>query len=304
MRDSLSVMAGPALGRLGHIKYRADLNQTLHTRYSWVNSREEPVTIALGILTHDAVVIAADSQITSADYLKYGQNKISTVRQSSPEGQLAAMAVTGSGNAAYLRHLKKDFSDVLDYNKKAPTTERMLNRVRKRLKEFHEEHVLPISDPRPDVWLLIGYRDRNKMGLWSSEYGVVSETTNYAAVGIGETYAKLLMERLYPAMWPPSLRMATLLAAYVAYQTCEHVPGVGKKIDIVQVDTNRVSHVRREVTKVLSECFEDLAQLEATMLRLVFDDNPRSASEKLLQVMAIRERVEAILPNKPDDILD
>jgi hypothetical protein len=140
-----------------------------HLRYPLWKPKDNQVTIALGILAHDSVVIAADTQMTYPDYLKTGQGKIAWLRKTAPSGQLGGLAITGAGSGAYLQHLQREFISRFSNNADLPTVDDLRQDLKTRMHEFYRDHVVPFSQygaaERPDVWLIMGYRDRDKATL-------------------------------------------------------------------------------------------------------------------------------------------
>src|SRR5260370_16462518 len=75
--------------------------QALKQMYSWRNPRSMSMTIALGILTPDAVVIGADTEQTWG-YLKTSGTKVFTKEAH------GAIAVTGSGTTGYIEAFSQE----------------------------------------------------------------------------------------------------------------------------------------------------------------------------------------------------
>jgi ATP-dependent protease HslVU (ClpYQ) peptidase subunit len=150
------------------------------------------VTIALGILADDGVVVAADTQVGVADYLKTGQNKIDFARRLEADQQLEALAITGAGPVTYLSHLKQEFRNLIQPGTPPLSAEGLRQYAAKRIEEFYEKHVLPFSAygiERPDVWLFLAYCDRDSVGLWDTDKNLLTPCRNYTAVGSGAWHA-------------------------------------------------------------------------------------------------------------------
>jgi hypothetical protein len=205
---------------------------------------KDQVTIALGILAHDSVVIAADTQITMPDYLKTGQGKIAWLRKTAPSGQFGGLAITGAGSSAYLQHLQREFISTFSNNEDLPTVDDLRQDLRTLIHSFYLDHVVPFSQygpaERPDVWLIMGYRDRHKVALWSTEKSILTEHNTYATAGIGAMYANILLNKLFRPMWPLSARTAVLLAAYVIFHVKESIPDCGKDTDVVCIQSDGI----------------------------------------------------------------
>ena len=84
------------------------------------------MTIALGILARDGIVMATDSQVTETDYLKAGQQKIGGVISSCIAKPKRWLAVAGAGSLsqfqAFEQELTKDFclSERYPYGPESP----------------------------------------------------------------------------------------------------------------------------------------------------------------------------------------
>src|SRR5713101_7992480 len=71
--------------------------QALKQRYPCGKLKDKrAVTIALGILARNGVVIAADTQVGMPEYLKMGRGKIAFGAQPSDQDDVRMLAVTGA----------------------------------------------------------------------------------------------------------------------------------------------------------------------------------------------------------------
>src|SRR2546428_6976952 len=76
------------------------------------------MTIALGILAKDGVVLAADTQETYAGIFKVDQSKITAVLNGTPKAPRGAFVVSGAGTAGHLDSIQQDLCEA--FSKKGP----------------------------------------------------------------------------------------------------------------------------------------------------------------------------------------
>ncbi|MGD1097142.1 MAG: hypothetical protein ABSB35_34790, partial [Bryobacteraceae bacterium] len=125
-----------------------------HQQYPWRTSFKERdrVTIALGILANDGLVIAADRQVGITEYLKTDQGKIlSTIFGDPHPGpyRLSTLTVTGSGNATYLKAAQRVLTDQPGPH---ATPDEFEERMRSQLAKFYlgghlkTGHTWPLSE--------------------------------------------------------------------------------------------------------------------------------------------------------------
>lgn len=233
------------------------------------------MTIALGILTHGGVVIAADTEI-GVEYLKTGEGKISFSHELSPSYE-ATLTVTGSGNSGYLNHVQKDLTrfGVTD----SPSKEAIQQYASGYITEFYAKHIIPFSNSGnqpPDIQIIMAHgSDKSSPTMWATENNVLTEYASYVAVGIGEMYARILMDKVFMTFWPMRSRNAILLAAYVVFHVKECIPGCGKETDIVCLRGGAPHFVGRAEVKTLEEIFRRYSQVEATLLHDIFNESEK-----------------------------
>jgi 20S proteasome alpha/beta subunit len=194
--------------------------------------KEEAMTIALGILAQDGVVIAADTQQSYPGYWKVDQGKIDGRSRSTIGGgsHTSGLIISGAGDGGYADALSQEIrSTILDSDK----VEAAESRLRETVHQFHMNHVAPFAAERepPAVRMVIGARGEDEFALWSTERSTVTRHLRFAAVGIGDAYARSLLRET--ASQTLTVDQATTLAAYVIYRTKEFIDGCGKLTDVV-----------------------------------------------------------------------
>jgi 20S proteasome alpha/beta subunit len=188
------------------------------------------MTIAVGMLATNGVVLAADTQLTYGSFAKSEGGKVMAV---SKRG-VSAWGVTGATDrygylASLGQTLARDFETHIDAADKASTA----IRTEELLHEFHERHVIPFPD-LPAINLLIGYQKGKELALWKSDRSTLSEYDDAAAVGIGEYVANGLLSRY----WTPllSIPQAIALATYVISVVKRSVDGCGLYTQVIAIE--------------------------------------------------------------------
>jgi 20S proteasome alpha/beta subunit len=257
-------------------------------RYPWGNLKEDRMTIGVGILCQNAVVIASDTQIGDSD-LKTGQFKLASTSKFGIGGDRSDLVVAGaSNNLRYLKHLQGKIVKMMHPRNQsilAPRLEDLEKQVSDYLGAFYLDHVQPFSTwpDKPDVSLLIGYSQGNVAKLWSSDKNVLTEHESFAAVGSGEMFALLLLNRLFYLMFPMDLKTAVLLAAYVVFQVKQHVYGCGKDTDIRCVGTDRPVFLTRKQTRALDTIFEEITKTESELIGHILGSAREPAPKQILR---------------------
>ncbi|MGA2903246.1 MAG: hypothetical protein ABSD98_05425 [Candidatus Korobacteraceae bacterium] len=197
------------------------------------------MTIAIGILATDGIVIAADRE-ESDGYLKHDRGKIfQTFRGRTPTGSIA---LTGAGDGPSLdgvcNLLANTFSAEHDIGSDA-AEKALVDAHRK----YYEETILPFSlQPqleRPDYSLVIGCVGGGLAGsrLFRTSKLGFNSSGDYEAVGVGESVANTWLNKLYDRL---PIRHAVKLAAYVIYQVKASVGSCGLGTDIAIVRRDRI----------------------------------------------------------------
>jgi hypothetical protein len=211
------------------------------------------MTIALGILAGGGVVMAADRQETTGGTFKGSVGKVHAhwVRNQ------GTLAVSGAGDGPYIDSLHAEIVKWFKQDRTSPITEQEMEDELRRLHQaFYRDNVLPASQwPQndvPDYDLLVAFSSPwHGNALWTTHKLSVVKESEYAAVGIGATAAKSMLNRLgFPFM---ELEIAVTLAAYIVYQ-------VKRTIDMVGLDTD-IFEIRNHVPLVFSR--QELTEMEA-----------------------------------------
>jgi hypothetical protein len=189
---------------------------------------ESRVTIALGIIVEDGIVLAADTE-ESSGYLKSGQTKIVGVLDTEAgRKSLGACLISGAGTSDYIDSLTYELADVFFYHPNLAGKD-LKSEFGKCVKSFYRDHIIPFApfpeDERPDVRMLIAaYRGHDAQLLFTNR-STITQSAQYKAIGAGSVFAKILLDRLFKSTKAVETQ---ILAAYIVFMAKECVEGCGK----------------------------------------------------------------------------
>lgn len=268
------------------------------SRYPRGKFKEDRVTIGVGILTSDSVVLAADTQMSWTDFfLKTGEGKVSWAAKTEPHDTIpqlsAGIGITGAGHAKYVKHIQRHFSTLISRDKH-PSKAEFVQHAEAYVEEFYKKHILPIAsveNNRPNVWLLFAYQNAsNEVAMFSTSNDVVTPEYNYAAVGVGQAYAEMLLAELFKALWPLTTETAILIATYVVKHVKDHVQDCGKETDLVFLTRTGVFLLQDRTLKELDALIEETMVLKANVAASLLSD--RHGTDSLSEdVVGLRKRL-------------
>jgi hypothetical protein len=235
------------------------------------------MTIALGILAEDGIVVAADTE-ESAGTLKSETTKILYVLGEIPAGDPGASnpappssgvcLISGAGDSGYVSTLMLELADVF-LDDKTRVQKPLQQAFEDQIKSFHSDHIIPFAaypyDDRPSVEMLIAYNRSHQRGLLTSEKSAVCRKMPYAAVGCGSIFADILLGRLWRMA---DVKATQILAAYIVFMVKECVAGCGKLTQISAIHGSTIVSRESGATLVAAEkpishmCWEEINELE------------------------------------------
>lgn len=245
------------------------------------------MTIALGILASDGIVLAADTEMTWGDYIKTEGAKISVFRDS-------GLAIAGAGDGDYLEAVAYDLERAyrsLNSNDFA----RIERTLQATLATFHRQHVTPLKDPNLDVWLLIGLQRREKRVLWTTRKSTMRPCV-YSAIGIGAADAHSLFTQFFEGERYPdvTVKMAQIIAVYLVYMVKERVRGCGKNTDMVLIHDGTTEQLSRSDVRGLEYHVNRLLDLQAHVaqfaLGYILTNDEKQVAETLTRVLVNARR--------------
>lgn len=219
------------------------------------------MTIALGLLASDGVVIAADTEISTSGEVKGKDTKLVAATQQIYGSQThAAIGVAGAGSWGYFQGARlKVLEIILNALGTDPgiTDARMDSHLSQYMQDFYVKHVQPFQKQKnpPDLQILAGVWNRGRPTLWSSEKNMPYQSLDFDAIGIGGTFARTVLNGYYRRMPVDS---AALLAIYVMMLVKENVASCGQESQLI-VFREGVDkyYVPGELLKECERVFED-----------------------------------------------
>lgn len=184
--------------------------------------RAVAMTIAVGLVFKDGILLAADTEITDGD-LKYTQSKI--VSHTQPG---VSVAFAFAGDVAEARMAIDEI--IASLGESGVTTHRgVLGVVKAELSDIYARIILPRTmatqeNPR-SFYLLIAVWAEGTCRLWSSTGAAVNAVGGYECFGIGATLARYLIKPLHRPEC--SEHDAKMIAVRALVDTKDNVPGCG-----------------------------------------------------------------------------
>jgi hypothetical protein len=267
------------------------------------------MTIALGILARDGVVLAADTQETYPGALKVDQGKILAATDW-PEGRfLGACAVTGAGTATHLDSIQQQLCGTY-LAQKPSTLDALQQMLAAQLLAFNKQHIVPFAAwpeyDRPECSLVIAAAREGQFNLWTTEKSAM-RSVPFGTVGIGAAHAHYLLHRL----WRADERLITIvmLAAYVMYFVKQSVEGCGKDTHIVAIQADGYAYsVEIPRIEAMESDFQRYADAEDWSVRYVLGMGPRrpkgGATKAMSNLHDFRYALKAHFAKGPIELTD
>ena len=228
------------------------------------------MTIAIGLLSSDGVVLAADTQEIMGS-LKSDESKLIIANRGLKDQKAGALAITGAGDSGYLDSINMEICT--SFVAKEPWTgAKWAVKLKKHVKDFHNDYVVPYGtfpeSDRPHLRLVIGgnFSDPNfgdYRAVWSTDKSTVSMAKNYCAVGLGSAQAYVMLRRFWTIM---DTVKAASLAAYVVFHVKHSVDGCGNETQIVILKNGYAEYVPAPNIELMENYFDERALLENQLL--------------------------------------
>lgn len=188
------------------------------------------MTICIGMVAQDGIVIAADAEENDG-YVKRPQQKIMSWQTASSGGTHvpAAAVITGAGDAGFIDSFTYELTRKIGEIKDVRHFESYL---RETLEKFYKTHVLSFSTINSDYdfGMIVGVYFGFSTSLFVTYKSTVRAGIPYTAVGAGSSYALSMLGNVIDY---ERVSRSELIAALVITNTKESVPGCGKYTDIV-----------------------------------------------------------------------
>lgn len=248
------------------------------------------MTIALGILGQQCLVIAADTE-ENYGAQKYQSGKIASVWRggNKPTGSII---VSGAGSGDHIDaasdEIKKAFVDFTG------SMDEFESWLRTFIHEFYSKHVMPFVRARvesPEFELIIGARHEHDNRLWTTRHTTLSVHTPFAVVGINRGGSQALLRQLYKPI--PNLHITSLLAAYVIRQAKLSSVSIGMDTEIRFIYLEGHSVVPDETIRAWEEIFSRYQNLQREFFSYVSGFIPM-APEKRRDLQEMMEELQKI----------
>lgn len=213
------------------------------------------MTVVIGLMFEQNIVLAADREENDF-YLRYQVQKITRFGFPGPSGMM--MGIMGDGDAHFIDYSTAKLVKHVRAHPRLAISE-MESAIETVLKPVFDDHIFPGTLPsgeRRDFGLLIGVSHNGEARLFKTDQAAPVEVFDFAASGIGASYAHILLDKLRGTL---TLQSAVLLALHVVQQTKKHVSKVGGGTDIaIFTPDGKSATVTSALTKPLEEKLEKL----------------------------------------------
>ncbi len=265
-----------------------------------LSGRRKAVTIVAGFRCAEGVVLCADTQETISNISKRNVPKL---RIEPSDLELATWSLRSSrdigvafcgatDDGAFMDEIvDRAWKEVKNANSLDEASELINQSLKGSYKEFGE-----IYQPGylPSTELVYGIKMEGKSRLFYAFGPAVNEKTEYATGGVGCYMADFLASRMYKTTL--NLRQCVILAAYVLFQTKEHVAGCGGDSHIAVLRNTGTSdrigwHRVQALTKLLKHADPEIGRilLHYADLRLKDEEIRKSVTETLDILLVARE---------------
>jgi len=250
--------------------------------------RAKRMTICIGILAHDGIVIAADAEESDSYFKRSAQKLMTWHTMRNADGQpakSAACVIAGAGDGGFIDAFTAEFTSGLKSDWALGDFETY---AQKTLESFYGAHVRPLlkADPNADFSVLVGVYFGWVTRLYKSYKTTLSRVqAATAAIGIGQEYAFRLMDE-YPIT---DAARTELIAAAVVSGTKDCIAGCGKYTDIVTIhnalivpDDAHGSRLEHPPSLISRPHSDKIARWE-NVFKTVWTQRQRKLSEELIE---------------------
>jgi hypothetical protein len=225
------------------------------------------VTIIAGFKSYEGIVLCADTQET----LEHSKRNIPKLRfepldknGSSVQESIEDLGVAfcGAGDGAFIDKLAsnawEEASTATSLDEACKLIEESIKGTYKEFGQIYQQGICP------EVQLIYGVKMHHYSRLFSAIGPIVSEKQTYDCGGVGHYMASFLASRMYTEHLP--VHQCVILAAYILFQSKQHVDGCGGDSQIVVLredeSSGAVEWKRIEViTELLSSSDRDISEL-------------------------------------------
>ncbi len=244
------------------------------------------MTIAVGLLTNEGIVVAADTE-ESSDYWKIEQSKIWFGFSRRMSERRVSCTVCGAGYPAGMtRSLMQHIVDaVVD----APMDDlkddvKLRAVIEARATEFHAKHVVPVAHVAnpPVLQTLVATQTDGAFRIWTTDAGSAAQEQGFAAIGMGNAHASSFLVRHYRGPRYTSHHDGILLAAAAVHQAKEFVTRCGKYTEVALVRRGEPARVKPSTVKRMDDLFSQmLYDVEPDVWRQALGAEPNTRDARM-----------------------
>jgi 20S proteasome alpha/beta subunit len=298
------------------------------------------VTLIIGIICKDAIVLAADSQTTKGTVKQSGTNKISEIKFTNGNA-LVAEAGSASLSNRVVELFKRDavVTDIVDDSTISKLLQKCLREVRHDLTSLHAGNISPkeqqeyFLDENNCFELMLAYYQGSKPRIYKfnplwcipspaityfETSGIASELANYilrehTAPGMDSKFASVIAIKVvkdaidYVEGCGPPIRLATVHKPY-RYKPIKR-DGAGKKVygDIC-VQSSRVavcpSNVVEEIASIISKVEEETKSTRNNKIHKALKDQTESTVKQMQKMWAVLRKKDPESATELESILN
>ncbi|MFQ5662491.1 MAG: hypothetical protein ACE5HL_01495, partial [Terriglobia bacterium] len=201
------------------------------------------MTIALGMLATDGIVLAADSQETEG-YFKGFSLKINTAmtHMNIQAKVKSAIGITGAGPAVHLDAIGDKIIKLFHANQYTQINALESN-LAECVRDFYLTHIAPLPPhiyEGRDFRLIAAAQIEGNFSLWTTDATVLKRGIGLEAVGTGSPFAKMALQSRYLCT---DTETAAFLAILAVARAKEYDQDCGKSTQIVCLKENLVHDV-------------------------------------------------------------
>ena len=246
------------------------------------------MTIAIGLLASDGIVVAADTQVTIGDS-KTAMGKIGAAVQYRDD-VLGSCVVAGAGSVTHMNSCSQTM--ISTFMRRAEYVgDDLRAALVEDLETFHQSHIIPFAQfpdhERPFVEFLVAYQRDGRRAIWQTDRTVVQKAEPYAAIGHGQQQALSILGRLYRL---PMLDVweTTVMAFYVLAQVKDSDIYCGGRSQVFSIQANRFREVPRKLAARIDGAMGRFGKvIEANTFRAVVGGRPSEAAPQENEVRGL-----------------
>ena len=248
-------------------------------RYAWEVLPETRLTIGLGIMCSDGIVLAVDNQY-SQDPIKYRGKKLFPLKQGSNYTILAAAANNADSAKRGIEIIE---SHLLVFEHRPATMDEIKSWIETSLKKLFVEYIdLAKSKKERDAlhcdFLFAIWVQGEGLRLFRSNRNIFLEEETQTSIGTGQYFSRYLHELLVGPYITgrPTANEAVCIAAYIVNAAKDYVQGIGKEsiISVLHADGRWTNVLQPDVNGLVAS-FKDLAEIMQHCLRCLDIDAVR-----------------------------